>query len=108
MGQTPLIGMIKQIIQQKLAAPHRALNAVPAPFQMRDSGQSSTRQAAFMLPQTSSHHHHQDNANAIGPAQWQGLNQAIIMAAAIRYTGLTVAAEGIGVNFRITPLASPM
>jgi hypothetical protein len=30
------------------------------------------------------------------------------MAAAIRYTGLTAAAEGIGVNFRITPLASPM
>src|ERR671914_1209213 len=30
------------------------------------------------------------------------------MAAAIRYTGLAVAAGGIGVNFRITPLASPM
>jgi hypothetical protein len=30
------------------------------------------------------------------------------MAAAIRYTRLTVAAEGIGINFRITPLASPM
>src|ERR671925_168918 len=30
------------------------------------------------------------------------------MAAAIRYTGLTVAAGGIGVNFRITHLAFPM
>ncbi len=30
------------------------------------------------------------------------------MAAAIRYTGLTVAAGDVGVNFRITPLAFPM
>src|ERR687896_96580 len=30
------------------------------------------------------------------------------MAAAIRYTGLAVAAGGIGGNFCITPLASPM
>jgi hypothetical protein len=76
MGQTPLIGMIKQIIQQKLAALHRALNAVPTPFQMQHQGQSSTRQATFILHQTSRHHHHQDNANAIGRARGQGLNQA--------------------------------
>jgi hypothetical protein len=76
MGQTPLIGMIKQLIQQKLTALHRTFNAVPTPFQMQYQGQRRTRQAAFMLHQTSRHHHNQDNANAISRARRQALNQA--------------------------------
>jgi hypothetical protein len=43
MGQTPLIGSIKQPVKQKLATLHRPLNPVPAPSQMDNKGQDSTR-----------------------------------------------------------------
>src|SRR5918999_1260215 len=57
MGQTPLIGMIKQLIQQKLTALHRTFNAVPTPFQMQYQGQRRTRHRETILLLHPSHDH---------------------------------------------------